>query len=177
MPVNTKRTIPKGKEGLLPNGVYRVIIEHAEEKDGPSGHPYYNFRLRAIVKGEKHPISIWDKVSHSPDARFRMENLMDAIEFEEGLEVDAPDFIGKSYWASISSRQYQGKWSNEVKDYLTPEAAEIALQKKAESDGFSPDVETVSTERNKRPVEGAVAASGKRSKANVSELAGENSPF
>ena len=175
MPLSTKRQIKQCREGLLPNGVYRLIIEHVEEKDGPSGHPYWNFRLRPIVQGQKSGVAVWDKVSLSPEARFRVENLLNAMEIdeEETPEIEPEYLIGKSYWASLSSREYQGKWSNEEKQYLTPEAAENLLQKQAESTGFSADVD-FSTER-KTPA--AAAPARAKSKTKVSELTDEASPF
>lgn len=173
MPLGSKRTIKKGREGILPNGVYRLIVEACEEKPGPSGHPYYNFRLRPIVQGQKSPVAVWDKVSLSPEARFRVENLLDAMEVgEDEGDLEPEFFIGKSYWASLGSREYNGKWSNEVKQYLTPDAAEDLLQKQAESTGFSPDVE-FSTERTNA----APAPAKAKNKSKVSELTDEASPF
>lgn len=175
MPLSSKRTIKKGREGVLPNGVYRLIIEACEEKPGPSGHPYYNFRLRPIVKGEKSSIAVWDKVSLSPEARFRVENLLDAMEIGEDEDDLEPEFfIGKSYWASLGSREYQGKWSNEVKQYLTPEAAEDLLQKQAESTGFSADADFSTERKNATP---AAAPARAKAKSKVSELTDEASPF
>ena len=178
MPLNAKRKTARGQEGLLPNGVYRVVIEAVDEKLGPSGHNYYNIRLRPIINGSKGQQAIWDKISHSPDARFRVDAFLDALEVED-VDEDLPKewFVGKSFWASVTSREYEGKWSNEIKQYLTPEAAESLLQKQAEADGSSEAV-LVSTQRKTRPVPEVAAPVASKAKAGkAAELSREDSPF
>jgi hypothetical protein len=174
MPVSLKRQ--SGSQSLLPNGVYRVVIEAVDTKTGPSGHPYLNMRLRPYVNGKKAGQAIWDKISLSPDARFRVDAFLDAIGAAEDGEVDEKSFVGKSYWASVTSREYQGQWSNEVKQYLTPEAAETLLEKQAQEEG-SGNATTIATERKTRPVPDAAPVGGKRKAAPVAELQDESSPF
>jgi hypothetical protein len=181
MPFNSKRQ--GGAQTLLPKGVYRVVIEAVDTKLGPSGHNYLNFRLRPIVNGQKHGQAIWDKISLSPEARFRVENFADALELPDtDEEVDEKSLVGKSFWASVSTREYQGQYSNEIKQYLTPEAAERLLDKQAEEGGFDTPI-TVPTNRSSRPVsEAAVSgsANGKgkaKAKPTVAELDDEEAVF
>lgn len=175
MPFNSKRQ--GGTQTLLPKGVYRVVIEAVDKKLGPSGHHYYNFRLRPIVNGVKHGQAIWDKISESPDARFRVEKFMDALEIPDADEdVDEKSLVGKSFWASVSTREYQGQWSNEIKDYLTPEAAERLLEKQAENGGGFEDAPVNTTSRSARPVQEPAPAKAKK-KAGVAELEDEDALF
>ena len=177
MPFNSKRQ--GGAQTLLPKGVYRMVIEAVDTKPGPSGHDYFNFRLRPIVNGQKHGQAIWDKISLSPEARFRIENFSDALGIPDTDEdVDEKDLVGKSFWASVSTREYNGTYSNEIKQYLTPETAERLLEKQAEEGGFDNPITVPS--RSTRPVsEQAVSASAKAKgkKSAVAELDDEDAVF
>jgi hypothetical protein len=175
MPLNLKRQTPKGEQAVLPDGVYRVVIEAVESKPGPSGFNYLNMRLRPYVNGVKHGQAIWDKISLSPDARFRVDAFLDAIDAPEDGDADEKSFVGKSYWASVKSKVYEGRWSNEIKQYLSPEAAESILEKQAREDGSS-NAELISSERKSRPVAEPAAVGSKR-KAAVAGVVGEGSPF
>jgi hypothetical protein len=106
-----------------------------------------------------------------------VDAFLDALEVDDADEdLEKEYFVGKSYWASVTSREYEGKWSNEVKQYLTPDVAESILEKQAQAEG-STDAVLISTERKTRPAPGAGAASARKAPSKVSELSREDSPF
>lgn len=177
MPLNAKRKDKDDTSHLLPQGVYRVVIEKVTELDGPSGFPYFNLRCSAITNGEKWPEAIWEKVSLSPKARFRVDDWLDALEIEN-VDQDLPPeyFQGKSFWAKVGTKEYNGKWSNEITQYLTPEAAEALLEKEALEEGSS-DAVLISTERKTRPAPVATSNGKAKASTKVGELSREDSPF
>lgn len=139
--------------GLLPEGIYRFVVEAAEEKQGPKG-AYAKLRMRPIVKGQKWSSSVWDNLSSSPEAVFRVDAFMDS--------VGAPNqpgsaglgwFPGKSGWAKFGIETGDdGVERPKVVAYLTEAQAEKQLAKLAEKAGMDADAMEVPTQRRTRPI-------------------------
>jgi hypothetical protein len=164
----------EGNSGLLPNGVYRIVIEDAQEKTGPSGYPYVNLKIRAINKGQKSAMPIFEVLSTAPEARFRVEQFLDAVGAPESGSAGARWFKGKSCWASLKSDEYQGTWRNKVAQYLTEEAAQELIEKMAnEANRASDDDDEDDTPKKKAPARSAA----KRPAPKIDELEEEDIPF
>lgn len=139
--------------GLLPEGIYRFVVEAAEEKQGPKG-AYAKLRLRPIVKGHKWSSSVWDNLSSSPEAVFRVDAFMDC--------VNAPNqpgsagmgwFPGKSGWAKFGIETGDdGVERPKVVAYLTEAQAEKQIAKLAEKAGMDNDAMEIPTQRRTRPI-------------------------
>lgn len=164
----------EGNSGLLPNGVYRIVIEDAQEKTGPSGHPYVNLKIRAIVKGKQSSMPIFEVISTAPEARFRVEQFLDAVGAPESGSASARWFKGKSCWASLKSEEYQGTWRNKVAQYLTEEAAQELIEKMAnEANGASDDDDEDETPKPKAKAKTTTRTPSSKVKSNVAELDGD----
>jgi hypothetical protein len=114
--------------GVLPNGIYRLKIEAVEEKTGPSGHPYLNMRYRVLINGQASQTAVWDVISLSPAARFKVDQFLDALAAPEEGNVSAQWFVGKFVWASLRTGEFNGNVRNEVNQYLTKEVAAEQLE-------------------------------------------------
>lgn len=117
--------IPLKREGgsLLSDGLYRMKIEQVEEKNGPSGHPYLNVRYRVFVNGEASGVAVWDVISLSPAARFKVDQFLDSVGAPEEGQVSSKWFEGRFVWATLKTGEYNGNFRNEVNAYLSSETA------------------------------------------------------
>lgn len=121
---------------VLPDGVYEVVVEEVEDKEGKeSGIPYMNLRL-SVRKNER-PVggSIWDIISMSENAAFRLANFLDAVGAPEDGDVSSQWFKGKKAFAKLITDTYNDEPRNKVKSYLTREQAEEILSRQADDDG------------------------------------------
>lgn len=173
MPLNfsTKRD---PNAGLLPPGIYRFVVEAAEEKQGPKG-AYAKLRLRPIVKGSKWSSSVWDNLSGSESAKFRVDAFMDSVgAADEPGTVGLSWFPGKTGWAKFGIETgNDGVDRPNVTAYLTAEQAEKQLEKMSVEAAMDNDSMELTTERRSRPApEPAARPSRSKGKAgaNVAEL-------
>lgn len=168
----------EGNSGLLPNGVYRIVVEDAQEKTGPSGHPYVNLKIKAIVKGKQSSMPIFEVLSTAPEARFRVEQFLDAVGAPESGSANARWFKGKSCWASLKSEEYQGTWRNKVAQYLTEEAAMELIEKTAnEANDADMDDDFVDDEVEEKPVKKSKTSKRSAPAPKIDELEDEDIPF
>lgn len=123
VPLNRETARP-----VLPDGIYQVVIEDVEDKVGrESGVPYMNLRLSVRKNGRPVGGSIWDIVSMSENAAFKLAEFLDAVGAPEEGDVSSQWFKGKRAYAKIHTEIYDNEPRNKVKKYLTTEAAEEAL--------------------------------------------------
>lgn len=123
---------------VLPDGVYQVVIEDVEDKEGrESGIPYMNLRLSVRKNGRPIGGSIWDIVSMSDNAAFKLAQFLDAVDAPEEGDVNSQWFKGKKAYAKLITEVYDGQPRNKVKNYLTADQAEEALAKQSEDEDFS----------------------------------------
>lgn len=160
--------------GLVPEGVHRFVVEHAEEKNGPKG-AYLNMRLRVYVKGVKWGSSVFEILSTSDESKFRVDQFFDAVGAPSEGEAAESWFLNKTGYARFEQRvSNNGDLQTRVKNYLTPEAAENIIDKMGEEDNDNEPVKTKTVNRAATPAPGR-KASGK--KEAVPELAEEDLPF
>lgn len=144
--------------GLLPAGIYRFYVEAAVEKQASDKpYPYAELRLRPIVKGQKWNSSVWDRLSASPDATFRIDSFMDSVNApNEPGTAGINWFPGKSGWARFKIETGDdGVDRPKVMAYLTEAQAEKQLAKLAQTAGTNEDAMEISTQRRSRAVEEA----------------------
>lgn len=120
---------------VLPDGVYQVVIEDVEDKVGrDSGIDYMNLRLSIRKNGRPVGGSVWDIVSMSDNAAFKLAQFLDAVGAPEDGEVNSQWFKGKRAYAKLITDVYEGQPRNKVKNYLTEDQAMEALEKQGEDD-------------------------------------------
>lgn len=116
----------KRDEGSVrPDGVYKLKVEDVEVKQAsdPSKFPYLNVRFSVLYNGQPKGLSIWDILSYSPAARFKFDQILDAMNAPEDGEVSYRWLKGKQVFATLITATHKGKVSNKVGQYLTAEAA------------------------------------------------------
>lgn len=166
--VNTDRT-----GGIIPEGVHRFRVVEAEDKDGPAA-PYWKFTLECIG-GPFEGSMVWDNVSHSQAARFRMEDWLDAFNVPEGIDVDGDYFVGRTLRVKIKHEEWEGKNRPKADNYLpdtsnapAPKVAKAkkgkAVRKKTEPVAEDGDEDEAVSEPEVKPLPEDVAPGTKKYK-------------
>ena len=158
--------------GLPPEGIHRFIVEDANEATSEKG-PKIVLRLRIYVNGVKHNSAIFEHLSSSEAARFKVDQFFDAVGAPEEGMAGAAWFKGKSGYARIKHGKNQdGDPQANIARYLSPAAAERALEKEADEGGYDPINSRVAVEPAANPTR---KTGGK--KAAVAEMDDDASPF
>lgn len=134
--INLKRT-----GGILADGLYKARIHHMEERPGKAA-PYFQVQLK-IEKGNS---LVFDNVSMSENARFRLEAFLDALQAPTSGNMTVAKLIAfcrnKAVWVVLGNESYEGKLKNTVKQWLTPEvAAQMQELEPATKDVADEDIE------------------------------------
>lgn len=104
----------------IADGIKRVKIISVDEKYGPSGYPYLTFQLE-VSRGPERGLTFSDRLSLSPQARFRVNQFLDAIAAPETGSADSADFVNKYAWADVAVEANEGYDPRpEVKKWLLP---------------------------------------------------------
>jgi len=118
MPKTYESTAVKtDRSSMLPEGVHRVRVVDFEEKMGGSGYPYWAFTLE-ITGSDWEGQTLWNNVSLSPQARFKMDEWLDGFSTPEGETVHGEEFLGKYCRVKIKHGEYQGKKRPEIETVL-----------------------------------------------------------
>ena len=112
------------KNTLLTEGVHTFKIMKGEEKEGGSGYPYWNFQLNCLDKGPDENLACWLMVSLSPQARWKLDQFLDAVEAARSGKASCDDFIGRTLRANIIWDNYNGSVKAKP-DAVFPASGEI----------------------------------------------------
>lgn len=132
----------------LPEGVYSAVIEKVEyrEPKEKGKAPYLNVEY-TVSEGEFESRKLWEVLSWSPKALFRMRDFFLAFGFEDGayeLDIDDesnllldPDLVGYAVELTVENEIYNKKEVNrvvamEVLSEDKPEAPPVADEAEAE---------------------------------------------
>jgi hypothetical protein len=135
------------KNTVVSEGVHAFKIMKSEEKTGKeSGEPYWNFQCSCTDKGPDEGLTAWLMISLSPQARFKVDQFLDAINAPESGNIDHPQCVGKTFKAEILWDSYQGNikaafgvlipWGKEY----TPKASSGQSSQTKPKNGFEPTV-------------------------------------
>lgn len=122
MPTNNARPatvvdLDRTQPGLLENGIYKAKIESVDvETDSPSGFPYIKFRLGITVQGERN--ALWTNLSLAPKARFRVNQLLDAIAAPTTGELDLASLRNTWVYVQLKTETYEGQARNSVAAFV-----------------------------------------------------------
>lgn len=123
--------------GILPEAIYQLRVDDVEVKQASNSEfPYLNVKYAVLYNGQPKGGAIWDVLSYSPNARFKFDQLFDAMNAPSSGEVPITWLKGKKVYVSLITQTYKGKISNKVGQYLTPEvaAAQMALDDEDEEE-------------------------------------------
>lgn len=94
--------------GLVSVGTHIFKIVDFKENMGPSGFPYWGYTVICVdAKGEDRNKEGFLTVSHSPGARFRMDEFLDAMLVPKTGSSKGESFVGKFFRANITHKDDQ----------------------------------------------------------------------
>lgn len=104
----------------LPDGIYNATLYDIEVKQGKK-YPYFKCEYR-ISNGEFEDRRVWDNLSTSPKALWRLKQVLGRIapelDLSGKLEFDPDSVIGLSCRLKIVQEEYKGDMKNKVEDVL-----------------------------------------------------------
>ena|SRR5436190_23996061 len=113
--------------GVPDEGIYRLRVSDVEIKPTKDKPENKNLVLEfTIVEPiEWMNFKIWDNVSLTPQARWRLQQVLEAITGEEwredNMSLDPRDLLGQEFEAGVFHSDYQGRKIPKVKDYFKAE--------------------------------------------------------
>lgn len=115
------------KSGPPDEGIYTLRVSDVEvrpTKNNPE-NKNLNFEYTIVEPEEWMNWKVWDNVSLTPQARWRLQQVLEAITGEEWREdsmtLDPRDLLGKEFQASLMHNLYEGRKNAKIKDYFGPE--------------------------------------------------------
>lgn len=107
--VNAKRVA----NAPLPAGMYRAYLEAVEQREGTNA-PYLAVRLRVVDPAEFAGEAIFENVSLSEKARWRLEQFLDAFGVPDAEEFDLEELIGTTVVVALEEQKQKDQAGNEV---------------------------------------------------------------
>ncbi len=104
----------------IPAGQYLSRILKAEKATGSeSGKEYIHWEVE-IIEGEFKPKHLFFNTSLQPKALWNVKKLLEVakVVINKDGSFNTEDAIGAEFTAVVGQREYEGKVSNEVTDYL-----------------------------------------------------------
>jgi hypothetical protein len=123
---------------ILPEGLYNATLVDAEiiERDDPDKYPYVKWEFKYTDQSGK----AWTNTSLSPNALWKLRELLDAVgedeeilDDEEGFDLDPTDYIGEEVTLHITVGSYKGKPTNQVEEVLALQEEKASKKKKTAS--------------------------------------------
>jgi len=136
--------VESGGGVVLPEGPIQLEVSDISQEVGQdSGAAYLAFEF-TVSEGQYEGKKVWDNMSLSPKALWKLRGFLEAAEFEvEGgiQDIDLDELIGLNVTAEISHEMYQGKKKNRVTNYINSSAeaeAEEEVEEEAEEEEEKP---------------------------------------
>lgn len=177
--INTSRT---GNSGVVKDGIYELIVLDAEESTFKSGNEGIVLHLSLVRESGPYGREIRDYLTFDPEDaedadkknQWKFDQLHDALEVPEGIEITAKYYKNKRVFASLVTDEYQGNVNNRVRTYLAPDIARemMASQAAKKTDDFDEELpEPTSTAKTKANI------SGKGKRVQPQEMEEEDIPL
>ena len=115
------------KSGAPAEGVYKLRVSDVQIKPTKDKPENKNLNLEYTIDEPEEWAGwkVWDNVSLTPQARWRLQQVLEAITGEEwrddSMQLDPRDLLGKEFEASLIHSTYEGKTNAKVKDYFQAE--------------------------------------------------------
>jgi len=107
-PIRVDFTGVEGKRSTLPDDDYLVEVEAVEVKDG-NEYPYFELTL-VVQAGKFKGQKMWDRMSTSPGALWRLRSFLEVIGMEvpdEEMEIDQDELVGTQFVAVTAQEKYK----------------------------------------------------------------------
>ncbi|KKN66962.1 hypothetical protein LCGC14_0466420 [marine sediment metagenome] len=128
----------KRNSGLPALGTHTFKVTRAMERDGEN-YPYWLLFCKVIDKSEDREKQASILLSHSPDARFRVDGFLDAINAPEDGNIKLEEVIGKVFRGTVSHDTYEGNLRAKIEQTM-PYTASTAQLPMDEVQGMPEDV-------------------------------------
>jgi len=104
----------------IPAGQYITRIIKAEKETGKESGKAYIHWEGEIIEGEYKPKHLFWNTSLQVNALWNLKKLLDAASVVTNKDgsFNTEDAIGAEFTAVVGQREYEGKVTNEVTDYL-----------------------------------------------------------
>lgn len=97
------------KNSVVSEGVHTFKVTKSEEKiSQQSGAPYWNFTCSCTDEGPDKGTNAFLIISLQEQARFKMDQFLDAINAPESGSIDHTHCVGKTFKAEIVWETYNG---------------------------------------------------------------------
>ena len=126
------RTVSIDFEGVeaggraCPDGTYEAEITSVTEEESSAGNDMLVAKWK-ILSGKGKGAVIWDNLSLTPQALWRLKGLLEALEIEvpDGtMDIEIEDLVGQTCTIEITNETYEGKQRPKVTGYGSPGEAE-----------------------------------------------------
>lgn len=120
-----RRSITVDMEGvesggkIVPDGTYNAKVEEIEEKESSNENDMLVVKWR-ILSGKGKGGLVWDNISLTPQALWRLKGLLEALEIEVpdgSMDLDIDELIGQEASIQITNEKYEGKDRPRVTGY------------------------------------------------------------
>lgn len=104
---------------LIPDGSYRAKIESIEEKESKQENPMLVVKWK-VLSGKGKGGLVFDNVSLTPQALWRLKGLLEALEIEVpdgAMDLDLDDLVEQECTIQITNEKYEGRDRPKVTAY------------------------------------------------------------
>ena len=115
------------KSGAPPEGMYRLRVADVQikpTKDKPE-NKNLSIEFDIVEPDEWIGWKVWDSCSLTPQARWRLQQVLEGITGEDwredSMQLDPRDLLGKEVEVSLFHKLYEGKTYANIKDYFGPD--------------------------------------------------------
>ena len=120
----------------MPEGYYLVkVIENAEEEAGPNsktGAAMLALTLEVVQPREYQGRKVWDRLSYSEKAQWKLRSFFDAVDYDYDSDVDEIQDEQEEFVVQLTEQiqkqgKNKGKLKNEVGEYLPADEENLDL--------------------------------------------------
>lgn len=104
---------------MVPDGTYSVTIDEIGTEEGQSGYDYWAVRFK-VTAGQYKGSVLFDNLSHSPAALFKIKRLLEVlgVEAEGMVDIDPDELVGQELDVLVVNENFEGKDRPKVQEYM-----------------------------------------------------------
>jgi len=111
------------KSRPIEEGLHRVRIIQIDQKTSKgAGLPYLSMQYTVEEPSGDSGKALFDNMSLSEKARFRLDPFLDAVKAPEEGSIDPGKFVGAVIWVTVEHEEYEGRIQARVKNFYSEEA-------------------------------------------------------
>lgn len=99
-------------------GTHTFKIVKSEEKMGGSGYPYWKFQMNCVDEGADKGQAVWANISLAPQARFKVDQFLDAISAPTKGEISHEQCVGATLRCTVVWETYNGSVQAKIDAFI-----------------------------------------------------------